>query len=162
MIYIGIDPGIDGAVAVTGDGWTHIDFTDTPNIADGTKRRPDAAGMAAILRELKSSLEAERLFAVIERVHSMPKQGVASSFTFGVGYGIWLGILAALEIPFIDVTPQCWKKALMEGRDKDKGASIIVAKQLFPFAAAQLARKKDHGRADAALLMEYGRRTRKI
>lgn len=49
----------------------------------------------------------------IELVHSMPKQGVASTFKFGVGYGILQGICGALRIPIIFVTPQEWKKEMV-------------------------------------------------
>ena len=35
----------------------------------------------------------------------MPKQGVASSFKTGVGYGIIIGVLAALHIPTFFLSP---------------------------------------------------------
>ena len=50
--------------------------------------------------------------AMIEQVHSMPKQGVASSFKFGRHYGFLLGVLTALGIPYQTVTPQKWQKAM--------------------------------------------------
>jgi crossover junction endodeoxyribonuclease RuvC len=81
-------------------------------------------------------------------------------FTMGRGLGTWEGVLAGLGIPYELVTPQRWKKALMDGMGKDKDASRLQAIRLFPAIAGQLARKKDDGRADALLIAEYGRRTR--
>ena len=90
----------------------------------------------------------------IEESQSMPGQGVRSMFTIGLGFGVWLGILAALELPFTRVRPALWKTAIGL-RGKDKEASRLRAQQLFP--TADLRRKKDHGRAEALLLALYGR-----
>lgn len=162
---------MEGALAVLEDG--ELEFHDTPVYSDGTKRRIDAAKCAVLLRDIKrdcemtrgdSSTEVEfpgpkRLMVTIEKVGAMPKQGVTSVFTFGYGFGVWIGVLAALEIPYQLVTPQSWKKLLMSGEPKEKDASRIVARRMWPDQTEEsLSRKKDHGRADAALLAEYGRR----
>ena len=94
----------------------------------------------------------------IEDVHSMPGQGVSSSFTFGKGAGLWEGIVAALSMSYTLVTPVRWKREMMEGMPKEKGASRVRAMQLFPTLADQLGLVKHHGRADALLIAEYGRR----
>jgi crossover junction endodeoxyribonuclease RuvC len=91
----------------------------------------------------------------------MPKQGVASSFTFGEGFGIWKGIIAAFQLPVELVSPQRWKKTMLADQGKEKDASRFKAMQLFPSVADQLKRVKDDGRAEALLLAEYGRRLRK-
>jgi len=70
--------------------------------------------------------------------------------------GIWLGVMAALRMPYTPVRPVVWKKAFSLGKDKE--ASRLRAQQLFP--AADLRRKKDHGRAEALLLAWYGRHAR--
>ena len=45
------------------------------------------------------------------------------------------------------------------GALEEKDASRIVARRLWPLQTEEaLSRKKDHGRADAALIAEYGRR----
>ena len=76
-------------------------------------------------------------------------------FNYGVGYGIYKGILAALDIPFQEVSPIRWKREF--SLDKDKAKSIQAAKQLFPKESTQLLKSKD-GRAEALLLAEYARR----
>ena len=46
--------------------------------------------------------------AFLEVVHSMPKQGVVSTFKFGQSYGNLEAFLTAAEIPFERVTPSVW------------------------------------------------------
>lgn len=146
MIYIGIDPGQTGAIAII-DGphtvWVY-DFDD---------------GMAlSFLKTIKVDCK-----AVLEKVSSMPKQGVSSTFKFGTNFGQWIGRLEALGIPFDFVTPQKWKKAMFDSmaREDAKEMSRNRALRLFPQMAEFLKRKKDHNRAEALLLAEYARRTDK-
>ncbi|MGL4500954.1 MAG: hypothetical protein ACRCU2_17935, partial [Planktothrix sp.] len=90
--------------------------------------------------------------AIIEEVHAMPGQGGVSGFNFGTAFGIWIGILAALEIPYELVSPR------QMGVRGDKDESRTVALQLFPHLASELNLKKHHNRADALLIAEYSRR----
>ena len=71
---------------------------------------------------------------------------------------MWLGILAALEIPHQQVHPATWKAVVMAGCTKDKDASRVKAMQLYPKTAKDLTRKKDHGRADALLMAVWAQR----
>ena len=154
-LIIGIDPGLTGAVAAILPDKA-IDFHDCPTLKLGNKTVVNPAGMAALLIQYQKLDSA--LLVGIEKIHSMPGQGVASTFTFGEGYGCWLGILAALGISHELVTPQAWKKGMMDGQAKDKDGSRVVALRLFPEVAEKLRLKKHHGRADALLLAEYLRR----
>jgi crossover junction endodeoxyribonuclease RuvC len=150
-IYIGIDPGLGGAIALIVNGTACV--FDTPTATDGVKRRYLLGSMRDILAQGDSPKH-----ACIEAVHAMKGQGVTSMFSFGEGYGIWKGLLSGLGIPFETVTPQRWQKELMDGRPKTKGASRIRAQELFPYLSHTLQRIKDDGRADALLIAEYGRR----
>lgn len=165
--YIGIDPGITGAVAFIGpDG---IQLHDTPVLtvmkAHKHRRVYAPAGMVELLMSLRAQ-SGPSLRAAIEKASPMPPpksrnpndkpQGTISMFGYGQGYGIWIGILCALGIPYDEVHPARWKKVMMDGMDKGKASSIARALQLFP--TAELTRKKDHGRADALLIAEYRRR----
>ena len=98
--------------------------------------------------------------AVIEKVHAMPKQGVSSTFKFGVGYGGLRMALIAAGLPFDQVTPQAWIKALGIPKKKPtetgtqwKNRLKAQAQQLFPQEKVTLAT------ADALLIAEYCRRT---
>jgi crossover junction endodeoxyribonuclease RuvC len=93
-----------------------------------------------------------QFFAIIEKVHSMPKQGVASSFKFGQSYGFLRGCLVASGIPFEEVSPQVWQKELGCLSKGDKNVTKARAQSLFP----QL--RITHATADALLICEYARR----
>jgi len=156
-VIIGIDPGLDGAVCLIGSALDYIVIYDTPTLtvqgASGNKREYNHVAMAAHLRPA-----AAKSVAYIEKVHAMPGQGVRSMFTMGVGLGMWMGILAGLEIPITLVTPQRWKGVMLDGMGKDKDASRLRAMQLRPRDTEFFQRKKDDGRAEAYLIAEYGRR----
>lgn len=163
--FIGIDPGLDGAVCVIQDDGAeklHVGLFDTPTLNVGrgkvTKRDYAIPGMVALLEPAGGGRFGGRCSVALEAVHSMPGQGVASTFTFGKGFGVWLGILGALGLPYDLVPPQRWKASLMNGMGLDKDASRLRALQLYPQLADELKRKKDNGRADALLLAEYLRR----
>jgi Holliday junction resolvasome RuvABC endonuclease subunit len=142
-LVLGVDPGQKGALAFYFPAYDRISVDDMPTV----DKRVDAASLAARIKQLAPT------HAVVEIVHSMPKQGVASSFAFGQGYGIVLGVIAALEIPVHLVTPAKWKKAC--GLDSDKEKSRALALRHWPARADLFGRKKDDGRAEAALLARY-------
>ena len=163
MIIIGIDPGLTGAVArirQTGDPLVlTYQVWDAPTGKDGKHTVLLGREMKKILYEASCLPQVGTIDVIvfIEKVHSMPKQCVASSFNFGQGYGLWLGLIVGLGLPYEQVTPQRWQKETLAGMQGGKDASRIRAQELFP--DAHLSRKKDHGRADALLIAEYGRRT---
>ena len=135
MIVFGIDPGVSGGIAVCNE-YSRVSF----KLKDATE-----ADIAAFLSQPAN-------FAFIERVSSSPQMGVVSAFTFGRGYGLLRGLLIALKIPFEEVRPQVWQKAMGCLTKGDKNVSKARAQQLFPDL------KITHSNADALLLAEYGRR----
>jgi hypothetical protein len=149
VITIGIDPGLTGAVAVIykegiSDGWAVVH--DLPVQRDKSLAWIDGKALAEILRP-----HIGRARAIIERVSAMPKQGVASSFGFGVNFGSVLGVLQALELPIELVTPAKWKREMNLSAEKD--ASLHKARLLFPRCDLRL--KKHDGRAEALLLAHW-------
>lgn len=166
--WLGIDPGKSGALAVI-DG-SRIFLHDAPvvqvKVGKVFKNQLDPAACTLLLQKYQSG----DMMLVIEKVQPMPSfkvqrkgeepseqsMGVTSAFNFGRDYGMWIGVVAALGIPYHLVAPQSWKKRLMADMSKDKDAGRIRAMQLYPQAALDLQRKKDHGRADALLLARFG------
>jgi crossover junction endodeoxyribonuclease RuvC len=145
MKIIGIDVGFSGAIA------TYIDndysVVDMPIISStDAKSQLDMPEIASIL------MGAYHVF--IERAQTMPKQGVSSQGRYMMSYGQLLGICAALQVPYTTVTPQAWKKVELAGLEKGKSTSIFRAKQMFP--SIDLHRQKDHGKAEALLILHYG------
>lgn len=155
MVVIGIDVGLDGGIAFFDDGklFTVYDIP-TFTVKSGKKnhREYNAHALAKILR--KHSYD-DSTMAVMEKVNAFPGQGVSSVFKLGQGFGVWKGLLAALDVPFELVAPPVWKRAMLPGMGKEKDASRMKAIELFPSAAHFFERKKDHGRAEAALMGEY-------
>ena len=156
MHIIGIDPGLTGGVALLPEGV--IFDTPTASVKKGSSKKVYlVAEMVSIVRGFGPRGPGD-VHVYIEDVHAMPGQGVSSTFSFGRGYGLWEGIVAALGIPYTLVSPVRWKRAMMDGMSKEKGASRVRAGQLFPGLAGELGLVKHHGRADALLIAEYGRR----
>ena len=147
MRILGVDPGITGAVALVGDGYLAVD--DIPTMGEGKRRIINAAGLADLIRRWGPTQ------AILERVHALPKQGVSSSFRFGQSLGTIEGVLASLQISTRYVTPAGWKRHYRLPSDKD--AARLAAIQRYPNIADQLARKKDHNRAEALLIAHWGR-----
>lgn len=155
MVY-GIDPGLSGAIALMVNGELR-EIEDIPTRQEGTgkvKRRVDAAGLAAIVRDWRARFGVDSEQAVIERVASMPSQGVASVFSLGHTAGAVEATMLALGCPVAFVAPATWKRAL--GCTADKASSQARASLLFPSQAGLWARVKDHNRAEAVMLAHYG------
>jgi crossover junction endodeoxyribonuclease RuvC len=153
VIVLGIDPGLDGGLAFIGDGL--FDIMTMPILENDKGRELDEEAIASIIKQYQNGI----ILAVVEKVHSMPKQGVRSTFTFGMGYGQIKGILAALAIPRELVRPQEWQRTILKGYPE--GSEAIVASQLFPgrdFRKSQRSKKPHSGILDAVLIAEYGRR----
>lgn len=151
----GIDPGQDGALVVVDMATKLVTFHDVPMFkAPGGKPEYDVAGMTALLRPLVGDAR-----GVLEKVHAMPKQGVSSSFKFGVGWGLWRGILGALDIPHMLVNPERWKKVVLADAPDTDAGEAAVASRLYPATSAQLVtprRRVLTGRVDALLMAHYG------
>jgi crossover junction endodeoxyribonuclease RuvC len=141
---LAIDPGAGGSLAwVTTDGHL-IDVADMPVVEVRGKRRVSAAGLASLI----ATREVDRV--VIEGVNAMPKQGVASSFTFGYAAGLCEGVAVGFGLPVQIIPSATWKRKA--GVPADKGAARQMAQRLWPGAVEKFARVRDDGRAEAALL----------
>lgn len=159
--FIGIDPGLDGAMALIDDQKNCAVVYDAPTLTVSTRDKDRREYSLSALTNLLApyARSATECKAAIELVGAMPGQGVTSMFRMGFGLGIWEASLAAFAIPYTRVAPQKWKKAMLVGVGVEKEASRLRAQQLFPYVS--LARKKDHGRAEALLIAEYLRRQHK-
>lgn len=140
-LYIAIDPGQTGGVAIQDDDKATLKQWSTPRemaqyISDAVFGYP---GLVT---------------CVIEDVHAMPGQGVSSAFKFGVNYGQWQGILQALNVPFARVSPVVWKRQMgLYGKKKDRQANL-AAKRL---AEERLGIVVKRELADAACLLVWAR-----
>lgn len=152
MIFCGIDPGLSGALAFFNVSAGTLVIVDMPTVEvvrnKKTKREVSAVLLA---NEIRKQGFIDMTF--VERVNAMPGQGVTSVFSFGRSSGIIEGVLATLSLPYTIEQPQTWQKSLNVRDGKD--GSRLRATELFPKYADLFARKKDDGRADAALMAWY-------
>ena len=148
IIYIGIDPGLSGGIAIRNqDGSVKevVAMPDTPR---------------DIYEFLFSYKEDSR--CVLEDVgHGMPGQSSKATATFARHNGHLEMALLALGIPTEKVTPQKWIKVYQlkkkKEQDKNEWKNVLKAKaqSLFP----QLGKKVTLKTCDALLIAEYARRT---
>lgn len=146
-LYLGIDPGQSGGIAIVDQLGNCTSLVKMPETEQD------------ILWAIPFGDEIT--FGMIEKVHALPKQGVSSTFKFGMGYGGLRMALVALAIRFDEVTPMKWQKALGvvprdvkggESKNDHKNKLLAKAQQLFPNT------KITRHTADSLLIAEYCRR----
>ena len=145
-VYIGIDPGKNGGIAVM----------------DASGKVLEVVKMPSTPRDLLDFLSgySEDSFCTLERVGGMPGNGGSAMFNFGKGYGHLQMALLALGIGTEDVTPNKWEKAYQLGssgkftKTEWKNRLKAKAQQMFP----SLGKKVTLATCDALLICEYGRR----
>jgi crossover junction endodeoxyribonuclease RuvC len=155
-IVLGIDPGINGAIAFYGkgdpldSGADHFTIFDMPTFGDGKRRAINDVLLANIISQFQPRL------ALVEKVNAMRGWGVGSTWRFAQSYGTVLGILGALKIPKDHISPQKWKKHYgLPGGDKEASRRYCI--EHWPFCQTLWARVKDHNRAEAALIAAYAK-----
>ncbi len=146
MVYIGVDPGSKGGVAIMdGDSGGLIwmaPFSDKNIIA--------AASYVSQNYKDKS-------ICTIEKVWALPHEGATSSFNFGQNYGYEQGVFTAYQIPIQLIAPITWKSYYKLSHDKQQ--SIDLAEKLFPginLYRTPKCKKKHDGMAEALLIANYG------
>lgn len=164
---VGIDPGLNGAIAFYQSPekiWLfdmpvkHVEWK-KPKIKKvmkgrGKKKkeviekfykyRVDVRKLAQWIRNAPHKVER----VTLEIVHSMPRDGVVSAFSFG---GAFYSALSAIELAGhtpVMVFPQAWKGPIgLVGKSKD--AARLRALEKYPILKKKLKFKKDVDKADA-------------
>jgi crossover junction endodeoxyribonuclease RuvC len=111
---LGVDPGIAGGLAFlfpTGA----LEVGDIPVVAG-------EVDVDTLVRQVRAFSPA---LAVIERANAMPKQGVSSTFKYGVAYGALRTVVALCNIPYHLVTPAKWKSHFRLGADKEQSRALV-------------------------------------
>jgi crossover junction endodeoxyribonuclease RuvC len=148
---IGIDCGLNGAIALVVDG-DLVAIRDMPTVTlernGKNKRQVSVPELVDIIKEFDPTE------AYAEKVFAMAGQGVTSVFSLGRSLGVVEGALTALRIKTTLMTPQTWIKAM--GVIGGKDGSRARAMELFPYQAQQFKRVKDDGRSDASLIALWG------
>ncbi len=180
MKIIGIDPGLQGGIAIL-ETATYPKFkVETHSLEEAKPTYPVMALERLTLhtmpligdkdydvQAIKNIFREHRDVALVcvERQQSMPGQGLSSTFKTGQGFGILIGVLSALELRYEVVPAQRWQRQLFTGLKHGQDTKIsseIVAKRLFPttdFRRSSRARVASDGLTDACCIAEFARRT---
>jgi crossover junction endodeoxyribonuclease RuvC len=137
MSVLGLDPGWSGGVALLDDFGAVAEYHGFATMTESE------------IIEVVTRMVSHSSVCYIEKVHSMPRQGVASSFKFGMIYGLLRGLIVG-RVRMIEVTPQAWQKSLGCLTKGDKNISKAKAQQLFPGI------KITHATADALCISYFG------
>lgn len=155
MIIVGIDPGLSGAIVEMHTMKKEIKVWDMPTVKGKTRGRDlDMDKLYEFIAQYHYDLET----IVMEKpVLARPGEGRGSIGKFGYTTGLTEGLYRGIypDAHFHLVSPQKWKahfNLLGEGKD----AARELAMKEFPKYADLFKRKKDDGRAEAALIALYG------
>jgi len=149
LVYIGVDPGsVSGALGALDHQGNYLEAF---NIEHQDKHILALVFKSRILSLVDPKIGAE---ICMEQVHSMPNQGVSSTFAFGRSAGVIEGVLAALQVPVTYVQPAVWARTMNKGYGKD--ASRHRAMELFPDKQEWFKLVKHDGRAEAVLIAMWG------
>ena len=129
MMCVGIDPGVEGAIARIhwlGNPWPQIAVWDAPK---------DVFTLARLLKEAVFVWPQHNGISLvaIEDTISVPhaaKDGrrllPASDKALHVSLGVWMGALAAREQRFTLVHPKTWKSMMLKGVANDEKAEALA------------------------------------
>lgn len=157
MIFIGIDPGLSGAIATitTDEVLTHK----MPVLIERKKKVYYHFALKTFFQQFRGL----NPYAVLEQQHPMPKQGVTSMFSIGYGFGALKQCLVDCSIPHEIVRAQVWQKefGISARKGNTKTQALQVCQDLFPnvnLLATERSKKPHDGIVDALLIAEYSRR----
>lgn len=155
MLFIGIDPGKQGAICFLDPIADHPYFASLDPEKYPAKDLVES--LSIILRVEKKGLIA------LEHVHSLGGMSAKSNFTFGGMFWRAKTVLDCVGYPFELVTPKAWQQAVgvpaKKDRDPDDNLKKIVARMahnLYPTAVIHGPRGGlMDGRSDALMIAHY-------
>lgn len=176
-VIIGIDPGKSGAIAVKSDGRYSVFDIPTLTVISGKGKNLkksvdyDILALDKLIRCYSRYDLSAPCYAVVERAEAVTygatsargsyHNSAQTNFSKGRGYGIIEAVLQINGVPIIAAPyARVWKKGLgltdsSKAYVDKKEASRLMALDLYPELADRLSRKKDNGRAEALLLIEW-------
>ncbi len=155
-LYLGIDPGVTGALALVCTTRGLLEVAGVPVCGNGTAgvvtREVDVREVNELLRAWsdRHELASEHLTVVIERPQAM-RTGV-TALSQGDSYGALRAIAGIWAQRVERVNPAAWKR-LFGLTGSGKGASVDCARRLY---GEQLPKRLRNDLAEAVLLARYG------
>lgn len=169
MMFGGVDPGHEGAIAVYDSTLRRvvvmisIPVFDIGKAGGGSNRQINVHALKSELEWniISAGIKIDKMF--IEHVQSQPNEGAVGAFKFGRGYGQVEAAMIFCGWPTEYVTPQVWKKKHGIASGSPKDASLSKANQIMPADSELwtprrlvLTKALAYGRAEAALIARYG------
>ena len=153
MVILGIDLGVNGAIAVLEEGKI-VAVHDMPTLKDGPVSRRTVN--APLLAEIIAKTHCAK--AYVEHVGVRPGEGAVGAFAFGRSRGVVEGVCAGLDVPCQFITSPAWKRlvGIAPGKLGAKDAARSKAIARWPASADLFRRVKDDGRAEACLIAYAG------
>lgn len=165
MIFVGVDNGLTGGIAILKDGKLFLNVMPTTN--DGKKNHVDVETFHSIIMRHAGFAGNRDVFVVYER--PVGSQNVSAAVSMQDSFARVESVLILLCLRREPITPQKWQKMfwtkpkMPKGKKFDtKAAALKVATQLHPgvdWLASPRCRKPHDGIVDSVLIMEYCRRT---
>lgn len=152
---LAIDPGLSNGIAVVSPDGRLLLASEIEAVGEKSSKRLNMTSFADIIRQFDIGQ------VVIEDVSAMPRQGVSSTFRFGRAAGTFEGAVSALRIPITFVRPAQWKKDIGSKAKADEDIRMLAI-QTWPDQAGRFERKKDHNRAEAALIGLWFLRSKRV
>ena len=175
MLYVGIDPGIQGAIAIINEAG-ELACKIFPSQKEKTQKgrnmsRPDMAKLNTLFANLSKHAKQIKVI-MVEKPLLMPGQNVSSTFNGGVSHGILKAFLAIYfpGIPVEAVSCKDWQQDVIthrtfvkskirrDRRKQLKLDSVAEAKKRFPefnFNKSKRSKIASDGMTDAALIALY-------
>lgn len=97
MIYVGIDVGKSGAIAVVGEKGELLEVHKTPE---------EIRDFIDLLEHIECTYLEKIVY--LEKIHSFPGNSHKVAFTFGETFGITKACLVAANVDYIFISPQKW------------------------------------------------------
>jgi len=160
LYIIGVDPGSPLHMALLDPRGNILKVTSPEHVA--TEAKTGWSNNAPlVVRVMNAWLEHGKCIMIGESVSARAGQGLASTSKY-IG-SLWMlkGIAAAMGVPFHEVTPNKWKNELClqkSAKQEAKETSRQFAMNVWPDKAHMWPRKKDHDKAEAALIALWGHR----
>ncbi len=169
MIYIGIDNGLTGGIAILEEGKLSLHVM--PVFSDGKKKRVDVDAFDEILNNyIDAEIECKihyPHFIAYERPGG--SKSVKAAVSMADSFARMDAVMIIRTYRRDPITPQKWQKMFWTKPKMPKGvkfdtkaAALKVARQLWPeqnWLASSRCRVPHDGLVDAALIAEYCRRT---
>jgi hypothetical protein len=156
-LYLGIDPGRHGALALVDSEAKIVEMRIMPVFAD----RVDPKGLFNLIQSLTKDKD---VLVTLEKPIAMPRQSSVSTLSTGINFAYCEMALASLGLAYELVPPKKWQTEMhsgIDGRIDPKVRSALKCQRLFgldQFMRTERSKKPHDGLVDAVLIAIFGQR----